>query len=585
MSSTFSTINGVLTATITGTATLGFEEVSGLITDSNGNKATAVEIEGYSNISSYSFYNTPSVTSITVGNSVTTLGLYAFRYSSLSSFTIPATLTTIDPRAFDKVSTLTSITVASGNTNYSSNNGVLFDYSGATLIQYPLGNTRTSYEIPANVTTIEQFAFRNPVYLASYIVASGNTNYSSNNGVLFDYSGATLIKYPIGNTRTSYEIPAGVETIGFQAFRSASHLTSITMPSSVTSIDTSAFFSATGLTSINIPASVTSIGQSAFGGSGLTSITIPSSVTSLGSYAFQDAQALTSVTFEAGSQITTIGNYTFSWTGLTSITIPSGVTTIGSDAFNSTSSLTWVAFEENSQLTTSGLEATVFINSSVATIYASQPLIDTMGWTRSDSTDPPTLNNIGGKSDINVSTPPAQALPAPICFPAGTPILTDQGEVDIDKIDPEKHTIRSNKIEGITETVAIENYVVMIKKDAFSKTVPCRDTTISANHKIMFNNQMIQACEFVDKNMYPDHIYKIPYSGYTLYNVLLEDKHDLMIVNSLIAETLSPTSVNAWLFRKLKSDISNAERKEVMDAYMQRLFPAPVISSFMVGCK
>ena len=97
---------------------------------------------------------------------------------------------------------------------------------------------------------------------------------------------------------------------------------------------------------------------------------------------------------------------------------------------------------------------------------------------------------------------------------------------------------------------------------------------------------MIQAREFVDKNMYPDHIYKIPYSGYTLYNVLLEDKHDLMIVNNLLAETLSPDSINAWLFRKLKSDdISNAERKEVMDTYMQRLFPEPVISSFMLGCK
>jgi len=177
------------------------------------------------------------------------------------------------------------------------------------------------------------------------------------------------------------------------------------------------------------------------------------------------------------------------------------------------------------------------------------------------------------------------AYPAPICFPAGTPVITDQGEIAIDKIDPEKHTINTNKIEGVTETKGIENYVVMIKKDAFSKTVPCRDTIISANHKIMFNNQMIQASEFVDKNMYPRHIYKIPYSGYTLYNVLLEDKHGLMIVNSLIAETLSPNSINAWLFRKLKSDISNAERTEVMDAYMQRLFPAPVISSFVVGCK
>jgi hypothetical protein len=58
-----------------------------------------------------------------------------------------------------------------------------------------------------------------------------------------------------------------------------------------------------------------------------------------------------------------------------------------------------------------------------------------------------------------------------------------------------------------------------------------------------------------------------------------------MIVNNLIAETLSPTSVNAWLFRKLKSDISNAEKNEAIDAYMKRLFPAPVISSFVIGCK
>ena len=177
--------------------------------------------------------------------------------------------------------------------------------------------------------------------------------------------------------------------------------------------------------------------------------------------------------------------------------------------------------------------------------------------------------------------------PAPICFPAGTPVLTDQGEIDIDKIDPEKHTINANKIEGITETTSIENYVVMIEKGAFSEHVPCRDTIISANHKIMFNNHMVQAREFLDKSEFNETIYKMEYTGETLYNVLLENKHCVIVVNNLIAETLNPTSVNAWLFRKLKSDISNAERKEAMDAYMQRVFPAPVLSlsSFMIGCK
>jgi len=195
------------------------------------------------------------------------------------------------------------------------------------------------------------------------------------------------------------------------------------------------------------------------------------------------------------------------------------------------------------------------------------------------------VSDAAGNASTEVTRTVRITLPSSICFPAGTPVCTDQGEIDIDKIDPEKHTINAHKIEGITETTSIENYVVMIEKHAFARNVPSCDTIISANHKIRFNNHMVQAREFLDKCEFNETIYKMEYTGETLYNVLLEDKHCVMVVNNLIAETLSPTSVNAWLFRILKSDISNAERKEVMDAYMQRVFPAPVLSSFMIGCK
>lgn len=78
----------------------------------------------------------------------------------------------------------------------------------------------------------------------------------------------------------------------------------------VTSIGDDAFRGCSGLTSVVIPASVTSIGYDAFGGcSGLTSIAIPSSVTTIGDYAF----------YNCG--------------GLKSVTIPSGVTSIGYGAF------------------------------------------------------------------------------------------------------------------------------------------------------------------------------------------------------------------------------------------------------------
>jgi hypothetical protein len=82
---------------------------------------------------------------------------------------------------------------------------------------------------------------------------------------------------------------------------------------------------------------------------------------------------------------------------------------------------------------------------------------------------------------------------------------------------------------------------------------------------------MVQAREFLDKKEFANKIYKVDYTGYPLYNVLLENVHCVMVVNNLVAETLSPTSVNAWLFRNMKSVKNSMERQEILDKYMSRL--------------
>jgi inosine-uridine nucleoside N-ribohydrolase len=133
-----------------------------------------------------------------------------------------------------------------------------------------------------------------------------------------------------------------VTSIGNNAFRSCTSLTSVTISNSVTSIGIFAFESCISLTSVTIPNTVTNIGNHAFGNcSSLTSITIPNSVTSIANWAFGNCTSLTSVTIP--NTVTNIGNNAFgNCTSLTSVTIPNSVTSIGISAFQACTGLTGI---------------------------------------------------------------------------------------------------------------------------------------------------------------------------------------------------------------------------------------------------
>ena len=131
----------------------------------------------------------------------------------------------------------------------------------------------------------------------------------------------------------SVTIPDGVTTISESAFEGCSRLSSVTIPDSVTSIGKSAFRDCCKLTGLTIPDNVTSIGDHAFNGcNGLTSVTIPASVTRISAGMFYNCWALSNVTIPNG--VTSIGDSAFgNCTDLSSVTIPDSVTTIGRDAF------------------------------------------------------------------------------------------------------------------------------------------------------------------------------------------------------------------------------------------------------------
>ncbi|MBQ5892131.1 MAG: leucine-rich repeat domain-containing protein [Bacteroidales bacterium] len=147
-----------------------------------------------------------------------------------------------------------------------------------------------------------------------------------------------IIPTTVSNSGTTYN----VTSIGEDAFRGCSSLTSVSIGNGVTSIGEDAFWGCSSLTSVNIGNSVTYIGEYAFYNcSSLSSVSIPNSVTYIDDYAFYGCSSLTS--FNIGNSVTYIGNYTFyGCSSLSSVNIPNSVTYIGWSAFNGCNSLTSV---------------------------------------------------------------------------------------------------------------------------------------------------------------------------------------------------------------------------------------------------
>jgi uncharacterized delta-60 repeat protein len=127
----------------------------------------------------------------------------------------------------------------------------------------------------------------------------------------------------------------------------------------------------------------------------------------------------------------------------------------------------------------------------------------------------------------------------PICLVAGTPILTDQGLVAIEKIDTKKHTISKKRIVAITTTITPEKHLVCFEANSMGINCPTVRTVMTPGHEVLYNGKLVQAKHFVGR---VEGVHTVPYNGRdVLYNVLME-KHGLMRVNNMILETLHPAN-------------------------------------------
>jgi hypothetical protein len=319
---TFTTNNGAITITgYTGPS------VAVVIPSTiNGHPVTTIGDGAFSAF----WANSTSPTSLTIPDSVTNIGNYVFdECFGLTNIIIGAGVRSIGTGTFVFCFGLNAIIVNPTNSFYSSVNGILFDKSQTTLIQYPEDGQVGSYPISNSVTSLGDTAFE-----------------------LCGLSNIT--------------IPNSVTNIGNSAFQNCSSLTNITIDTNVTSIGANAFYSCSSLNSITVPNSVTSIGVAAFEASGLKSVTIPNSVTSIASQTFDICGSLTNITIP--NSVTSIGYLAFYSCGsLTSIVIPDSVTNIGSYAFSHCFSLTNVYFIGNAPTPTNDLSVFQYDNN--ATVY------------------------------------------------------------------------------------------------------------------------------------------------------------------------------------------------------------------------
>lgn len=223
----------------------------------------------------------------------------------------------------------------------------------------------TSVTVPSSVTSIDSYAFPGCSGSLAIYVSEANPAYSSVNGMLLSKDGTVLIRGIVGDVA----IPDTVTSIGANAFSGFRELSCVTIPENVAIIGDRAFAGCDGLTRVMLSDNIKSIGENAFARcSGLTMLDIPESVTRIGSLAFSGCSDLKSVTipqcicssklslvFDSYKAITNVSvrlgvtlisdSCFANCLAMQSVTIPSTVTRIGDSTFKDCSSLKSVFME------------------------------------------------------------------------------------------------------------------------------------------------------------------------------------------------------------------------------------------------
>ena len=239
---------------------------------------------GKGEIGNSAFSNCTNLTTVELGDGVTSIGTSAFlKCKQLSSIAIGSGVISIGTSAFNGCTALANAEIKSGAI------GANAFQDCTSLANVTLGD---------GVTSIGKNAFLRCTALTSISIGSGVTSIESG-----AFNGCTAL--------TNANIGSGA--IGANAFQDCTSLANVTLGNGVTQIGKNAFLKCTALTSMNIGSSVKTIESYAFSGcSSLSEVTI--SAAQIGNQAFRSANALKKVTL--GDGVETIPAGAFSSCGM-----------------------------------------------------------------------------------------------------------------------------------------------------------------------------------------------------------------------------------------------------------------------------
>lgn len=198
------------------------------------------------------FMNCCSLVNVSFDN-VITYGSRVFENCiSLTNFVISSKTQQIESDTFNYCQKIESYTCV-GNTNYISVDGVLYDIAQKYIMAYPQNKKYVNFTIKSSVEEIKDKGLYLNQYLKNIDVQSGNTRYSSVDGILFNYDKSVLLRYPCGKETRDIVIYYNIQTVAEYAFAFNKNIERLELPISTTTIEKNALYGVDNIKTLIVP--------------------------------------------------------------------------------------------------------------------------------------------------------------------------------------------------------------------------------------------------------------------------------------------------------------------------------------------